>query len=207
MEPALSQRARAARSQIASGALRGQALRELVEIVPRVDRDGFVDELLGIDPPPPDEPLPQGAVPYLPCAVDDILAMASDAPVTELETFVDLGSGLGRVAILIHLLTGAPALGIELQEALVARSRAISAELGLDGVRFVHANAADLALVGTRFFLYAPCNGSMLERLLARLEQVARPIVIGAVGLELDQPWLSPRPGSATLNLYDTAQP
>ena len=192
-----------------SGALRGAALLDLLRARPPLERDAWVDELLGIEPPPPDIPdLPRGAVPYLPCGVDEILAMVRDAPVGPGDELVDLGSGLGRVAILAHLLSGARARGIELQRPLVVGARARCAELALAAVTFDHADAADCELDGSVFFLYAPCNGELLARVVRRLAAVARrrPIIVAAVGLELhDLPWLVPRMSScAALALYDS---
>lgn len=172
------------------------------------DRDVWVDELLGIEEPPADLPdLPRGAVPYLPSGVDEILATVREVPIGPDDVFVDLGSGLGRVVILAHLLAGVPALGVEIQEHLVRSARARCAALGLSCVSFVHANAARLELDGTIFFLYAPFNGDMLNGVLAQLERVARRrrIVVCAVGLEFrDVAWLRRRPTSCVaLTLYD----
>ncbi|WP_375757304.1 hypothetical protein [Corallococcus exercitus] len=196
-----------ARAGIQSGALRGDAFRELLLSVPAHERDGWVDALLGFDEPPPDiANLPHGAVPYLPSGVDEILAMVDEAPLRHDSAFVDLGSGLGRVAILAHLLSGARAQGVELQEPLVHRARARCAELALPLVSFVHANAADVELDGSVFFLYAPFNGEMLAAVLRRLEDVARRrrIVICAVDLELHGvPWLRERKTQkVSLTLY-----
>lgn len=205
-------RARTARAEIASGALRGVALLERIRSVPLFEQDAWVDELLGIEEPPPDIPdLPRGAVPYLPSGVEEILAMVREAPVQPDDELVDLGSGLGRVVILAHLLSGARASGVEIQEPLVRSARARCAELALAGVSFVHGNAADAELDGSIFFLYAPFNGGLLTRVLRRLEEVARkrPIVLCAVGLELpDVPWLLPRTASrVSLTLYDSHVP
>lgn len=200
-------RARSARAGIATGALRGARLIELLRSVPFVERDSWSDEVLGIELPPPDMPLPRGSVPYLPCGVDEVLTMVLEAPVGPDDELVDLGSGLGRVVMLGHLLSGARARGIEIQDHLVRRARAQSAELGLHGVTFVHANAAEIELDGSVFFIYAPCNGAMLTRLLARLEAVAqrRPILIAAAGLDLDAPWLrARRTSSVALTLYES---
>ena len=41
------------------------------------------------------------------------------------DVFVDVGSGLGRAAALVHLMTGARAIGLEVQPALVAAARDI----------------------------------------------------------------------------------
>jgi SAM-dependent methyltransferase len=147
MDDSLRLLARTARAGIESGALRGDALLQRLLSVPLCDRDVWVDQLLGIEEPPPDIPdLPRGAVPYLPCGVEEILAMVLEAPVRPDDELVDLGSGLGRVVILAHLLSGARASGVELQGPLVRGARARCAALGLAAVSFVHADAAEVAL-------------------------------------------------------------
>lgn len=208
VEDSLRAQALTARAAIIAGSLRGAALFEAIEAIPRIDRDAWVDELLGIEPPPPDVDLPRGAVPYLPCGIDEVLAMVREVPLRPGDDFVDIGAGLGRAAILVHLLSGARTLGVEIQAALVTRARARCAELGLAGVSFVRGDAAEIALDGSVFLLYAPCNGALLARVVRRLEEVAqrRAITVAAVDLELDAPWLTARPGSrASLTLYDAA--
>lgn len=193
--------------------LRDTALFELLLSVPTLDRDAFADALLGIDPPPPDvADLPRGAVPYLPCGVDEILATVRELPVRRGDALLDLGSGLGRVAILVHLLSGARTSGIELQEHLVRGARERCAALALDrDVSFLHADALHAPLDGSIFFLYAPFNGDMLRRVLHRLEEVARRrrIVLCAVDLELPGArWLAPRKTSSlALTLYESFEP
>ena len=214
MDDSLRRRARAARAEIASGALRGASLLDLLRTVPFYERDVWIDELLGIDGPPPDIPdLPRGSVPYLPCGVEEILAMVLEVPLEADDELVDLGSGLGRVVILGHLLSGARARGIEIQGHLVCAARASAEELGLRAVSFVEANAADheTDIDGSVFFLYAPFNGEMLARVLGRLREVARrrPIVLCAVALELpDEPWLVREPSSnVAMALYYSRMP
>ncbi|HSD88645.1 MAG TPA: methyltransferase domain-containing protein [Kofleriaceae bacterium] len=188
--------------------LRGAALLERLRSIPSADRDAWVDDLLAIGAPPPDVALPRGAVPYLPCGVDEIITAILEAPVRDSDVLVDLGSGLGRVAILGHLLSGARTWGIEIQEHLVERARARVSELQLDDVSFIHGNAEDIVLDGSVFFLYAPFNGPMLARVVEQLEHVARrrPIIVCAVHLELhDIAWLAARPSSCgALTIYDS---
>jgi SAM-dependent methyltransferase len=212
VDDSLRLRARTARAQIESGTLRGALLLELLRSIPLADRDIWLDELLGFDEPPPDiSDLPRGSVPYLPCGVEEILTMVLEVHVAPDDELVDLGSGLGRVLILAHLLTGARCLGIEIQAPLVQLARARCAALSLPAVSFVHANAADTDLDGSIFFLYAPFGGEMLAHVLYRLEDVARrrPIVVCAVNLELpDAPWLLPRQTSSlSLTIYDSQVP
>lgn len=165
--------------------------------VPFAARDAWVDARLGIEPPPPDAGLPAGAVPYLPCGVDEVVAALREARVGPGDVFVDIGSGLGRAVFLAHLLTGAKAHGIEVQGHLVESSRRAARRLGLD-VGFTHANAADVELEGTCFFLYAPCNGELLARVTKRLEAVAPPFTVCAVNVELPG-WRPSSAGSITL--------
>lgn len=187
--------------------LRGPALLDRLRAIPFADRDAWVDDLLGIAAPPPDEDLPAGSVPYLPCGVDEIMTAVIEAPVGATDVLVDLGSGLGRVVMLAHLLTGARASGIEIQGHLVERARSRARDLGLDDVSFVHANVEDSALDGSVFFLYAPFNGQMLARVLERLETVARrrSLVVCTVHLELaGVAWLAQRSTSGALTIYDS---
>lgn len=209
MDEALRTRARLAREEVRAGRLRGGALWDALRAVPARERDGWVDALLGLPDTPDDLPgLPPGTVPYLPCGVDAILRVAREAPVGPHDVFVDLGAGVGRVALLVHLLTGARAVGVELQPHLVARARASAAELGLDAVELVAGDAASGDVPeGTVFFVYASFNGATLARVLARLERVAarRRIVLCAVDFEVhDRPWLRARRASSPeLVFYD----
>jgi SAM-dependent methyltransferase len=187
----------------------GELLRALLE-VPPAERDAWVDRLLGLPHELPDDvELPLGSVPYLPCPVDAILAAVREAPVGASDVFVDLGSGLGRPALLAHLLTAAPARGVELQPLLVEASRRLAARLELSGVRFVAADAASADFAdGTVFFIYSSFNGSTLARVLARLRQVAahHRIVLCAVDFEPREPWLTERRSShPALVFYESA--
>jgi hypothetical protein len=210
VEASLRVQAQRAREAIAAGALRGAALAGLLRSVPPDRRDAFVDEVLGIDDPsPPDVPdLPRGSVPYLPCGVDEVLAMVAEVPLGAEDVLVDLGSGLGRVVILGHLLTGARARGVEIQGPLVALARKSAAALALPGVSFVEGDALDVELEGSVFFLYAPFNGGTLRRVLHRLRQVAErhPVVVCAVGTEFrDEDWLAPRTSTGpALTIYES---
>jgi hypothetical protein len=203
-------RARVLRAEIIDGVrgkkLRGPALANLIRDVGRDDRDTFVDELLGFDYVPSDSNIPRGGTPYLPCGVDEIMRMVHDVPLRATDTFVDLGSGVGRVSILAHLLSGARSGGIEIQRPLVGVARERTEALRLPEVTFELANVVDVELDASVFFLYSPFGGDMLRTVLAKLEALARtrPIVVCTVDMELHAPWLvARRSTSLALTIYD----
>jgi precorrin-6B methylase 2 len=176
--------------------------------VPSHDRDAYVDRELGFEEPPPDEGLPPGGVPYLPTAVDDIIAVVREIPLRPTDMFVDLGSGIGRVAIIAHLLSGARTHGIEVQAALVKMAQERAAALGLTRVTFEHANVVDAELDGTVFFFYSPFNGETLRRVLKKLETLSqrKRIVLAAVDIEFPhERWLRRRDSaSLAVTIYES---
>lgn len=186
--------------------LRGHALLEAFSALPLLERDAWVDALLGVPPLPDDVPLPPGAVPYLPCPAHVVARAVLEAPVRASDVFVDLGSGLGRPAALAALFSGATCHGFELQPHLVEHARALAGRLGLTNVGFT-AGDAEQVEAGTVFFIYASFNGPALGRVLARLERIAarHPIVLCAVDFEVHgQRWLRPRASSTPeLVFYD----
>lgn len=166
--------------------------------VPPAERDAWVDAVFELNGLPDDGPaLPRGCVPYLPCAVDPILRMIDSAGVQAADVFVDVGAGVGRAALLVHLLTGAAAIGLEIQPALVHISRELTRRLGAPRYAVIEGDAVRLAgaiTTATVIFLYCPFSGPRLERLLDELEPIARtrPIRICTVDLPLPpRPWLT----------------
>jgi hypothetical protein len=161
-------------------------------------RDGWLDAVLGLeDSLVADGPeLPAGCVPYLPCSVDALLRVVEHASVQAGDVFVDLGSGAGRAAALVHLLTGASAIGVEIQSGLVRASRDLATRVNLPRVSSVKGDAARLTgliMIGSIFFLYCPFGGDRLQTVLDDLEAIARtrPIRVCCVDLPLpDLPWL-----------------
>jgi hypothetical protein len=126
-----------------------------------------------------------------------ILAMIDEARIGPEDVFYDLGAGLGHVAVLVHLLTGARTFGIELEPAFCAYARASAARLGLSRVTFVTADArhADYG-EGNVFFLFTPFRGTILRAVLRRLQEqaVLRPIRVCSYGTCTHEiakaPWL-----------------
>jgi hypothetical protein len=143
-------------------------------------------------------PLPE-MVFYQPTPVRHILHLITASAFSQDDVFVDLGSGLGHVALLASMLTGVRSLGIEVDPAYVASAQECAQSLHLSQVRFIHedARSADLSS-GTVFYLYSPFTGSILADVLVRLEQESksRPIRIGALGpcacILAKESWLKP---------------
>lgn len=172
--------------------------RETLMSVPASERDAWLDLVLGVGPLPDDGPeLPRGCVPYLPCSVDALLRVVEHAGVQASDVFVDIGSGVGRAAVLVHLLTGASTIGLEVQPGLAHSSRDLAARLS--GVRYssVEGDAVRLTAyitIGSIFFLYCPFSGSRLERVLDDLEAIARTRQIRICCVDLPLPpraWLT----------------
>jgi Histone methylation protein DOT1 len=124
-------------------------------------------------------------VPYQPTPVRHILDLIATATIAENDTFVDLGSGLGHVPLLVSLFTGARSFGIEVQTAYVASAQECAQSLRLSRVRFIPQDAREADLSGgTVFYLYSPFSGSILDHVLNSLqrESTRRPIKVCSLG-------------------------
>lgn len=163
--------------------------------------DHFDDLLTGVFhfDPPSEEPraLNPDFVFYQPTPARHIFHLISAAAITETDTLIDLGSGLGHVPLLVSSCTGATSIGIELDPSLIASAAKCAAALNLTSVSFHAQNAeqADLS-AGTLYYLYTPFTGATLVTVLDHLHIQAthRPIRICAFGpctlTIAQQPWL-----------------
>jgi SAM-dependent methyltransferase len=182
--------------------------------IPPGDRDEWLDVLWDIDEIPPDEPnLPRGCVPYLPCATATVLEAIQQAAVTCDDVFVDVGSGAGKAALLVHLGTGASCIGVEIQPGLARTAQARADWLRLSRLRFLEGDAVELVrfiTIGTVFFLYCPFSGDRLRPFLDGLQDVARarPIRVCCVDMApLERPWLARVPStSSSVDVYRSRQ-
>jgi protein-L-isoaspartate O-methyltransferase len=162
--------------------------------------DIFINGVLGIASPPEEtRTLEPGMIAYHPTPTRVIFALMAHAHLDAHDVFYDLGSGLGRVALLAGLLTNAQVRGIEFEPAYCAYAQERAHSLNLSRVTFRNADAREADYTdGTFFFLYTPFTGRVLQAVLARLETEAhtRPITIAAYGACIQdvarQPWLQP---------------
>jgi SAM-dependent methyltransferase len=122
---------------------------------------------------------------YQPTPARIVLELAEKADFQPHDVFYDIGSGLGQVAILVHLLSQVWAKGVEFEPAYCDYARRCARELNLSQVAFINADAraADYS-DGTAFFLYTPFEGKMLERVLEKIkdESVGRDIRLYTYG-------------------------
>jgi hypothetical protein len=99
------------------------------------------------------------------------------------DIFVDLGAGLGQVVMLVHVLTGVQAMGVEIEPAYCGFARDCVLRLGLSGVDFIEGDArvADLS-AGTVFFLFTPFKGEVFYQVMERLRLLALTREIRVIG-------------------------
>jgi SAM-dependent methyltransferase len=197
------------RRALSTGRATPAALRAALTSVPASERDGWLDCVFGLGEIPDDGPeLPRGCVPYLPASVDTVLRMIEIAEVRSDDVFVDVGCGLGRALALTHLLTGADAIGLEIQSTLVRGARELVSRLNTPRVSVIEGDAVRLTrhvAMGSVFFFYCPFGGARLERVMDDLESIAgtRTIRVCTVGLpSASRSWLAPVSSFDDLTVY-----
>lgn len=134
-------------------------------------RDAFLTGLLQANPiPAPVHPLEPGMVQLQNTPARILLELIDKAGLGPSDRFYDIGSGLGQVPLVVHILTGARVLGIEREPAYVGYARDRAAAFGLSAVRYqiCDARAADYS-GATALFLYTPFQGPLLETVLERI--------------------------------------
>lgn len=195
------------RHLMSSGIAGAPYLRAALLSIPPHDREKWWDEVLSggaaTDVIPADgADLPRGCAPYLPCGIDALVAVLDAVRVNADDVFIDIGSGTGRSATLLHFLTGASAIGVEIQGHLVDQACRTSLDMKRERVVTVRGDAAHMIQylpIGTVYFLYCPFSGERLDRVLGALEEraLARTIHVCTVDMPpLEIPWLSVLPST-----------
>jgi SAM-dependent methyltransferase len=160
----------ALRIRIAAGSLRGAELRRRFDDVPVLERDHFVEEVLGIAYPPLDEPpLARDLVAYAPSGYDEIVHALDATGLRACDRFFDVGAGAGKAVILAALLRGAESSGVECNASLVDLAERACEALRVPA-RFVRGDARKVAIDDAEvFFMYMPFTGGALATVMARL--------------------------------------
>ncbi|MEO7959214.1 MAG: hypothetical protein ABIW76_21260 [Fibrobacteria bacterium] len=135
--------------------------------------DTFINGLLHFQPIPVETKAREPGMVYFQKTPARItLEMVDKAQLTNEDVFYDLGSGLGQVPVLVNLLSGAKAKGIEFEPAYCDYARACAIDLNLSRVEFILADArtADYS-TGTAYFMYSSFEGKILEDVLEKLKK------------------------------------
>lgn len=107
---------------------------------------------------------------YQPTPARHILDLIASCRFASGDVFVDLGSGLGHVPLLVCILAGIRALGVEVQPDHAASAHETARRLNLSGVQFLAEDARNTDLSdGTVFYMFTPFTGSILAEVVDRL--------------------------------------
>ena len=195
------------RQRIREGSLDKRAFLTELHEAPFEIRDHLVEEILDIAYPPLEEiGRSREAFDYLPSGLSEILFALEHACLGPESTFVDLGSGLGKVVLLVALLSGARAIGVELDPRLASHARSAARSMNLGNARFIEGDIREIALPpADAYYMYIPLLRS--ADVAARLEEFARrrKIVLLSQALDTERlPWLrSANAGSYWLEMYE----
>ena len=99
-----------------------------------------------------------------------ILELVDTIKILPEDVFVDIGSGLGLVVMLVNLLTGIRALGVEYDPVYCQYAQKQADDLGLKKVSFINADAQSTDLnEGNIFYLFTPFVNQIFDNVLERL--------------------------------------
>lgn len=114
-----------------------------------------------------------------------VFELVEKANFSQNDVFVDIGSGLGQVSILVNLLSNIPSIGVEFEPAFCQYAQGCVDKLNLSNVNFINVDARNADFTkGTVFFLYSPFKGKILKEVLEnlRIESEKRKIRIFTYG-------------------------
>jgi hypothetical protein len=171
-------------AELEAGTYGPQRFRADLATRPRFEWDAFTERLLAIEEVPSRETTRElDMVHYLASGVEVIFEIQQQ--LTPDDCFYDLGSGLGKVAILVAWLGGIRAKGVEYEPAYVRLACERAEKMHIDRVEFIQADARAVDYDdGTVFYMYDPFRGEILQAVLAKLEALSKtkPIRILARG-------------------------
>jgi hypothetical protein len=188
------------RAELEAGRLTVADWRARMATTPSYEIDAWTRTLFGFqDVPDTTVALSADMVSYVATHVQQIAEMAAELGPSDV--FYDLGSGLGFVPILVSWISGARAVGIELEPRFVAFARERAAALGLaDRVRFVEGDLREATRDdATAVFLFYPVRGALLAQVIerVRLGVEGRAVRVYSLGLSgpplVAQPWIAVR--------------
>jgi hypothetical protein len=184
------------RESISTGSLSGRGFRDMIgnyfphgfgddgTAIGYDNLDMFINGLLyDKDIPEPILSLEPEMVFYQKTPARIVFELVEQAQFGEGDVFFDIGSGLGQVVMLVNLMSGVNAKGIEFEPAYFAYAMACADQLNLPAVEFINADARGVDYsAGTVFFMYTPFSGFMLAEMLLVLRRVSSKITLFTYG-------------------------
>jgi hypothetical protein len=147
---------------------------------PPYERDPFTERVLAIEESPAEErERERDMVHYLASPVEVVFEVI--AQLAPDDVLYDLGSGLGKVPLLVGWLAGVRAKGVELEPAYHRLAAERVEQMGLDRVQMINADAREVDYAdGTVFFLFDPFRGEILDAVMKKIRAVAetRPVKV-----------------------------
>lgn len=153
---------------------------------------------------------------YQPTPARSALELLALTDLGATDVVLDLGSGLGHVALLGAILSDARFVGVERDPAYVRVARECARSLSLERASFCCEDILEASLdEATVIYLFTPCTGALLDRVIQRIRQQSqrRPLRVASLGpasfaLEA-QRWLRPRVAvqRARIALFDAIEP
>jgi hypothetical protein len=154
--------------------------------------DSIITLMLGGEPPPfgpgQDGEVRSGRTGYGATPLATLRLALSSLDLRRGDIFYDLGSGLGLPTLVAALGSDATCRGVEYHRRYVERAEQNARLLGLSGVRFHCGDASTFDWTdGNKFYMFDPFPADVLERIAARLLDVARerPIRVACYGNRL----------------------
>lgn len=145
--------------------------------------DEFINAWLEVgEMPEPTTGLAAGMVEYHKTPARVVVELAGRLKCREGDVFYDLGCGLGQVVLLVHLMTGVTAKGVEIEPSYCGYARKCAEKLGAE-VCFIAGDVREMDLSdGTIFFLFTPFKGQLFDHVMDQLELVANRHPIRVIG-------------------------
>ena len=160
--------------------------------------DSIIALMLGSEPPPfgpgQEVEVRSGRTGYGATPVATLRAALALLDLRSGDTFYDLGSGLGLPTLVAALSSEAACRGVEYHRLYVERAEENARRLGLSGVQFHCGDASAFDWSdGNRFYMFNPFPDEVLERVVARLLDLARerPVRVACYANRLPAPGFS----------------
>lgn len=140
------------------------------------DIDFLLEGVLVPEPHPQPGLKPEyGMLRYEPTPASVILELTERLEFGENDRFYDLGSGLGKVTSLTHLLSGVRCVGVEYQPDFCAYAETQAQRLGLDELRYINHDARNVDYANaTIFFLFNPFGGVIFDDVFEKIRFEAK---------------------------------